>query len=915
MQHVAQGIDLRGWSAETVLGATSPSGEFTVLGTWRSTSPSVCVLPRFTGERPRATWNAIQTHWGRGSGLPGSDGARDLLRRLPGWLVWHALAAEAGNPFIHHRDAEDKDVRHPLRQVLLSLVETLREPTLQPPSHGQAGPVQRYVLAMPEHFQERAQENLLAGLPFPRDDCRLLWSSVAICLAWIASLPQAACSKYAGKRVAVVEASVAEVAATVLQLRRRSVGGRRFLVPKRDLPEEGSSQRWPLAPLDLCLAAELAGTASQASTLAEAWQAATGGMTSALYLAPEQVPEAARLLETAHGWRYLDLSPQRLAEALRAAISCPDIPWLAELWDAVRRVVPQATDSHPNHRRALVETLRHDVAGWLLTRPNPPDLVLVTGCVSALRLGPDETVGIYLADLLQKSVTCKVLAPGRDFDPAIVNAAQGGAVYGGRELAGLPTYLDTLPRFSILGKDRLHWADVEYDLVPHAEWEGGKEYRPGPAEQERLQHAAMIRRGTRCVCFRLRRQGKEKHLHQEFERAPLRDCRLSFDVALRPAQGFARVWIIPEQAGLFRHPVCLDWDRMKDGPAAGDAPPDFPICSPLEPKRGPTGHFLSHSGAEYAIASFARAVQLDHWNAAGDWLDAVAKQLQSGTLYGSHPAGDEIADFLRALADYYRWACQQGTTRLCRSSTVAVPANPKTRQLLIRAGSALFTKAPAWARTMLAEEYRHAQERNSQDPNPNVSFQIAAGRCFSSPEHIRLFLECFIKHLHSRMEKWRNFAKPPGVSYWCKAFSLILRLNDEAVLHLDRREAESIAVDLADLLEATAPQGEKVKIPYQHAMFAVYYLLRFRAREEGLDFLTDWGQPGTAAAKIRENLMRYRRAGARQNSLKVSDTGETIQEALLRFLEGKAEAQDIIIMKEAHDQAIYKDDGDRDDRE
>jgi hypothetical protein len=225
---------------------------------------------------------------------------------------------------------------------------------------------------------------------------------------------------------------------------------------------------------------------------------------------------------------------------------------------------------------------------------------------------------------------------------------------------------------------------------------------------------------------------------------------------------------------------------------------------------------------------------------------------------------------------------------------------------LMRAATGLFTRTPSWARAYLEDEFRLSKDKNPEDPNPTPVFLNAGGRCFLTAKQVRLFVDCFKSHLHQRMRRWEETDATPGVNNWCKAFQMILRLHDEAVLHFEREQADSLARDLCVLLDAVQPTDQRcLRAPYKHAIFCIYFLLRFRARPDGVDFLGDWSRKGTVAHRIHDNLSRHRDAGARREvSLLTDGRAETMQAVLLRFLESKATVQDIIIMKAAHDATL-----------
>jgi hypothetical protein len=458
-----------------------------------------------------------------------------------------------------------------------------------------------------------------------------------------------------------------------------------------------------------------------------------------------------------------------------------------------------------------------------------------------------------------------------------------------------------------MGKDRLSRKDVHIDLVPSSEWEGGKEYRSDERELERLRHAAKIPSGRRRVRFRLLRQDQEKQLEQDFEQAPLRDCLLSFDVRLRPAQGFARVRILPEEANLFGgREVVLDWEKMK-AKVEVDGPPAVPPCAPVEPNPWRIRNY-----AAPAVERYVGAVSAERWAQAEEYLETVGGQLQSGGAYGSAPTGPEIQRVVSAFSRHHQRCINLRVyDNYLRGRAAQRKVALKQIKNLMRAASGLFTNTPPWARAFLKGEFQRVlkkardkarEDEDRMDPNPKPVFLHAAGRCFSDPEQIALFVECFEPHFCRRMENWQAKKARPGMNNWCKAFPIILSLHDEAVLHFEREQANSLARSLCLLLEAEQPTNRRqLRAPYKNAVFCILFLLRFRARADGADFLNDWGSAGTVAHGIRGNLLRYRDVGAGQARLFADGRDETIQATLLRYLESKATAQDIVIVKETRD--------------
>jgi len=752
---------------------------------------------------------------------------------------------------------------------------------------------------MPDHFRERAQENLLAAFQYDRVPTRLLWSSVALCLSWIYTLSNREKSAYCGKKIAILNLDIADISISVLELRDKKHDGQKYLIPKRDLPENGTSVHWPMVPFDLCWAVEVMDQLEIPIEKPAIWQMATGGSIAALLNPIEKLPEAARWLETSAGWCQLDLSFNRVADAVANALFPPEREMLSKirdeivmtllgfnasklskLYESVRNALHLETeeDAKPNF---LFPLLKHNVVKWL--SKHRVDAVVVVGPLAKIPMGEKSVLAKRIADLLQSFLVNKipVVIAGHN-----VSAAHGCAIYGYRELTGKPTYLDTLPRFCIIGKNRLRWEDVRYPLVSGGECEGGKEYRPTPEELKRLKNAAKILANERCVRFRISREQQKKQIIQEFDPPPQKDCLLSFDVRMRPAQGFAQVTIIPEIADLFGEgKLFLNWDKMEEGDNDSDYPPDYPVCAPIEPC------YSVH--ATDVVQNYCYAVSNENWEAARKYLDKLGTVLQSGKALGSDPEDFKVRGLIVALKKHY----------------VHEPFLSHSENLLkdfIRAATSLYSKTPSWAILKLENYFRN--ERKTSDPNPEPVFVHAAGRCFSSQPRVKLFVECFDIHFRKRIERYEKTGRTPGMNNWCKAFQLILRLHDEAVQAFSRERADSLAFSIRCLLEIEKPiLNGKLRHPFKNGMFSIYFLLRFRARTDGADFLTDHEDRGTDAYVIRILLQRL----LREKTLAYQDK-QTIA-STLKFLQSEATEHDVVIMKDAHDQFIGEKDQDEDD--
>ena len=904
----ALGIDLSGYrstmtSAEMARNKTTPH-----QSTWQSEVPNICVLPRIAAERPRVGMRAVNGMWARGVSFPPTGNLGPGLSRIPSWLAWDVLGQEdVVTPQWRYRIAESQtDTSIPISAIMKSFV-AMAVNGCQGSSRD--GP---RVVAMPDHFSERSQENLLSCLPWSRDDdrrpARLLWRSVAAVLSWAAGVPPSRIQHFDRQHVAVVDVMNAEITVTVLELRVRAAKGRKFLVPKRDLPEKHTFFRWPTIPFDFALCDALLRKYGCKPRLENLWQLCLGS--ECIYRDNEGSPLADVWIESNLTWQRFRMTTEALCLAADDAMFGSLTRDWGELWrlvDASSSALDHTYDCE-RHGQVLDTALPH----WLRSLDTLPMAIILSGPVLDFR-GKDGTllasqVASHLTDKTEVAVACG----GRGM-PERGGISHGCALYGIYEQAGLPTYLDTLPRFSILGKDETCLRDVEYDLLelPSGDRvvEGGKEYYRGP---DQLRNAAKISSGQRSVLFKLKRESIRKQLDQKFGVAPLEDCMLSFEVRMRPAQGFARVRIIPAIGGLFSdREVVMDWDRMEPYDQAVDQfDPGFPPCQPLLPDS------YRQNFVKPAIFEYVEAVRAESWRVAEAKLDDVGRRLQSGRAYGSDPEGtkgvtlwgrkDEIQSFIDALNQHYHQMAKWKTVERYRRRRDEVA----TRRLksVIRAATALYRKTSQWAASFLEEEFTHARETEPENPRITPVFLNAAGRCFATPDQIRLYTQCMTARFQNRIEYRRDHPAATGLQMnnWCKGLQLVLRLNEEAVLDITPSVAKSLAEGIGYLLEVEVERvgfvRPGVSAPYKHAMLTLYFLLRFRAPNENKDFLTNWKRRNTMANRIWNNLTRTDRGKTswRRPSNVVLNQGESLQASLIRFLESRATVRDITIMDSGH---------------
>ncbi|HUW30155.1 MAG TPA: hypothetical protein VM223_00930 [Planctomycetota bacterium] len=815
-------------------------------------------------------------------------------------MVWQGLGADALRPTLQYTDSFGNPGHIPLADLIRELA------SVAAPDESESADANLTVVAMPDHFTERPQENLLAALPWDRGKVRLLWRPVAAVLAWTENMSDQQMRELDGGRVAAVDIGNADISVTVLGLRKVERAGRQYLVPVRDLPEHRYFKMWPARPFDLATAESLFHIKEVWHGAEQVWQLCTGSdilLQDAGRVAPRACGRL--LIATPDGWQNLQVTADELAQARRRALKDGPSESAGPLLRHLEAARTQAGHTSSVGASRHMAVLRDKLPSWIRDLGGEPFPMLLFGSVTEVRIDEGRTLACEMVEELYRQNPRQVppSCPGRGL-PVSGVVSRGCAVYGIREQMKLPTYFERLPRFRVLGVDEVTLEPVDVDLITvHGDGqegvaavgneegqrlaEGGKPYR------KQLPHVAKIVRGNRAVCFRLKREEVEKQLVQDFGFASVRDCILSFDVCMRPAQGFAVVRIIPDAPGFFGgNEVVLDWDRMEP---AKERKMGWPECAPLELSAGAT----AKDNAKKAIRDYVDLVRWKWWPDAEAKLAVVASRMQSGRTMGSDPQGAD--DLLDALGAHYGYYVQQGTF----GQHVAGRADAtKKLKTLMRAASALFSRTPNWAVGFLEQEFKRVLRDRPDDPKPTPVFLHAAGRCFSCYDHVRLFAEC----MHARFQSCLHAADVGDLpslrmNNWCKALYLILRLNSGAVAAIGAQRADQLAGELAELLDFERNEHEHegrqgISDPYKYAMRALFYLLRVRMRHGR--FLTDWQEEGTVANRICLNLeaTNNTRTGWPAPVLHAAP-GETMQTCLLRFLRSEATAIDLRILRRA----------------
>ena len=609
MSQRATGIDFSGNSAHVTSAAGSRFKSCRITQQLTRPAASISVLPRTPSERPRAGNHACQEAWGRGAKLPSTQLSR-MLSRVPAWVAWQVLGeVESVRPRWSYVNAlgDENDVE--LQEIFRSLALSAEA--------SNADTAEFKVVPMPEHFEERSQENLLRAMPWPSSSVRLLWRSVAAVLAHTRSMKR---DTLHGHDVAVVDLCNAEVCVTVLELRAERKAARNFIVPKRDLPEENRFQRWSVVPFDWALCSAIVDDALDSLAFDAVWQIVSGWpVMPSIASSTQEKKEERLLLQKGEQWHEITISAPQVLHAARRTLLEGYRADDSALWE---RVEESSSVPRPENRHNYGKVLREFLPEWLGNLKDPPRTAIVCGDVAGVDTGAGTPLADRMVDWLIDGSPVEEVLCGVDGDADPGNTvATGCSIYGVREQLGLPTYLDTLPHFYIRGRDA-NGKRVKLDLLDKRVARGGEIYR------NELQDAALIRSGSDEVPFRLEREGEKKRLKQKFRNAPSQDCTLSLQAEVQPAQGFARVRIVPEVEDLFHgREVTLNWDKMAPDLEEEEDRAAVPPCWEIKAERQVRAYAKPH------IERYVRAVQRADWRRAKRHVKSAGEQMQSGRAY------------------------------------------------------------------------------------------------------------------------------------------------------------------------------------------------------------------------------------------------------------------------------------------
>jgi hypothetical protein len=847
--------------------------------------PSVFAAPTNASEAVAFGNEANHRAWGNGWWDLHCDPALGQ-KRLPSWLLWDRIYRQGGRAEIPFPRA-DGTVIVETAQSLLGVYFKQRgvlEKTVE---------ARRYVIGMPDCFKEEHQELLLRHLPWGRTRTQLLWRSVAAILGVTAVGDELGDSLFRpGDRVLVVDLQNEYVEASVLEI-VDSDSGAPFpsnLVPIRSVPSAECYWRAEHAPVDLVFGLRLFG--EDFGFDVEDYLNFVWGFDGLARLSdPRLLPKHELLLSTGRGLHKRLLNQRELSNTaenvVASKLSTRERDMISRMRELVGFEAPCDT--------CVLDGLSR-VCSWAAGLGQMPRKILLSGAVSRL-------IGTFSSDLeVFKTALAPLLSKGAVIlntfmDPQQDLISAGCAHWGALDESGFPGYFEYLEPFAIIGRGP-SGKKIEYSLL-NLENDGclatgGKEYR-----NTDLKDVALIHKGQPVVRFWFRKGDEHKKVDQRFDPPPAADCRLSFDVTMVPSQGFARVEIIPDVPDVFKgRRLLLDWDRMVElTDAERQGQMSYPNVTHLEPNPNRQSRELGLLRDYLRLGKLGKSASL--WAPADIALVQLGKALQSGRVLGSDPSHLLVKDMLDILEWHYLHL---------KKNEAENWEYGETGKALFRTASSLFLRTPSWARQFLFDHLKGLKSESPGNPRPQVVFLNCCGRCFSSKEEVRLYVELMIARFTYQVVGYETNlgAASVGMDNWCRGLQTILRFNEEANLWITLEQADKLQFLLRRLIElervrnSGGPRKPGVSRPCQNAMLSIFYLLRIRGRGDGEEFLapgsTSMEAIQAAVLAVNVGLWKWLPPGGAVGE------DESFQGSLLRFIGRTATTKDLRIIASGEDE-------------
>ncbi len=441
---------------------------------------------------------------------------------------------------------------------------------------------------------------------------------------------------------------------------------------------------------------------------------------------------------------------------------------------------------------------------------------IATGPLTSLPSGGDVRLGTSLLRKLGVGHV-PVLLEGSDLPHGI--ASQGAALYAARLQAGLPTYLDTLPRLQLVVKQNGEPTWIDLLDEEHRFVEGGKLWK----RKDEVKNLEIPPNSTELTLAVHHEEYKNvREVTAALPGSVDQKERVRLAVAMEPAQGNARVEVLPETAGLFgTKRVSVNWRRMtvfKDEQGKAKTPDEYlkflpRIFPDLSPRSSSPARMTS---AKEVLSRFLRHVDSHGLGQAGlsrlsDVINALKQKDPAyypfdATAIGSDGTNDAVVKEFVSTA----------IARLKKG------VSKRAEELLVRALGYTSTD-DRWFHKYLVTALNDRQNCLFNYPDIGQHVLTGCGWCLRDPIHIA----AFARNMSQRIDIGLT-----NVNIWLKAMCEILRYRIDATRDIGSLTAESITRRVLEVFENERIKGNG-QYKFRHSCLVIVYLLRRRCYEDG----------------------------------------------------------------------------------
>ena len=753
-------------------------------------APPSVIMPRVPGEPPRLDC-AIPLH-PRGTGCCWPPEARADIKagigRFPLAAAWASLPS--GQTWTWRPDDRVLEIA-PSHAISVAVADVLR---LHPRLTSDGKPT----LVIPNTTRESEQQALLDEASQAGISLQLLWRPVASAMVWCEQnhdfLRELGRRRKIGPgsvvgRLVCLHLGLAQVETALLDVVLAEHGKQRWFLPARRRPDPDK---------DSFASSGWAFLKSQALTvLADAGLPLDDGQLWQILFASNWA--SARLAEYENGHQ-------------------PAVEWIKLPSGTRVRATPLSSSRHAKvscdrvellGRCSFVQSGAGEMSSWFKGRTRTIGERIIGAVVTGEMASVAIETGLCLSSTLVSSLDLpkeRILLSGSTNGRTLL--ARGAALFSARLAAGLPTYLDTLPRLQLLIRrdGEMIWEDLLEKS--HAYVPGGRVWtRPEPVSD------LAIPRSEPQLIFAVYHEEHPgvRELNVQLPRSCDREEPARLHVSMTPAHGNARLEVQPERPNLFgTSRILVDWKRMR--PVLDEAGQSVNREEYInrQPRIYPELLPRLHSPARWRavlreIEGFLAPNQLRR----DAYLNRIIERLKQKdpTAYprdatavsseGTVSHHQTVLDqFVAVLADQHRRSAAQLKVRITRCLGYT---------------STNHAEFADW----LAHQLSHGDAGDAL---------IACGQCFRKPIHVAILADRFSRAFsRQRIGNRLN---------WLKALSATLCYRSDATKEIASEHCLAIMEICLKQLNDQLNHGSGAYI-FRYAALVIVFMLRRRAHDNG----------------------------------------------------------------------------------